>query len=63
VVLGLEAGLPDVIPEHCQYREYFAPTYETVMPKADLPKEFIAPHSPSLRRRIMNNLDKLKHRS
>ncbi len=64
VTLGLEASLPNRIPEDMpEYRDYFAPTYETVVPRAEVPRDLHDPKLiPNLRRKVMNNLDRLKHK-
>ncbi len=64
VVLGLEASLPNRVPEAmAEYREYFGPKYETIMPRVLMPTQIGSPKAiPNLRRKVMNNLDRLKHK-
>ena len=61
VVLGLETSLPNIVPEDCAYRDYYAPAYEAVPPRADIPEDVVSPKAlASLRRKIMNQIERLK---
>mmetsp|Transcript_1762 Transcript_1762/g.2886 ORF Transcript_1762/g.2886 Transcript_1762/m.2886 type:complete len:243 (-) Transcript_1762:23-751(-) len=60
VCLGMEAGMPDVVPENSEYREYFGPDYKTMAPKIDMPSFNTAKSIQSLRRKVMSHLDKIK---
>jgi len=60
VLLGKELTLPRLIPDSCDYREYFCPDYSPYICKIEMIGESNQKSSTSLKRKVMSNLDRIK---